>query len=231
MVNICFTTYMFRTVVADKLVNLIKEGRSYTVSKGEVILSTEDGKSLQLVKEGYIKRYQITNTGNISIQSIYGPNDIFPLTYVFKLLFNKDIYSGPDTYYYEAMCKTSLCSLDGETLVQAVYADPLLYGDLLLVASERFQSNIQQLENVSLSVYYKRVAHQLWFFANKFSDKTGDTAKIKLPLTQQDLADVLSTTRETVSLCMSELKKKKLIKTGRLIVVPSIKKLQEEAFG
>lgn len=212
------------------MADLIRQGRTYTVPKGEIVLSTEDNKSLQMVKEGYIKRYQITNTGNISIQSIYGPKEVFPLTYVFRLLFNKSIYSGPETYYYEAMTRTSLYSLDGGALVEAIKTDPLLYGDLLLVAADRFQSNIHQLENISLGISYTRVAHQLWFFANKFSEKKGDSAKIKIPLTQQDMADVLSTTRETVSLCMSQLRKKKLIKTGKYISVPSIEKLKLEAF-
>jgi CRP/FNR family cyclic AMP-dependent transcriptional regulator len=221
---------MFRSTPAERLASLMKQGKLYTVDKGEVILSTDDNRSLQMVKTGYIKRYQITNAGNTSVQSIYGPHDIFPLTYAFEILLDKSIYSGPETYYYEAMCKSELYSIEGEALMDAVSKDPMLYKDLFDVSGERFRSNIQQLENISLSVYYKRVAHQLWFYANKFSDKKGNRAKLKIPLTQQDLADVLSTTRETVSLCMSDIKKKGLIKSGKFITVINIEKLKEEAF-
>ena len=184
-----------------------------------------------MVKTGFIKRYLITNSGGISIQSIYGPNDVFSLTFVFKLLFDKNIYGGPETYYYEALTKTSYYNLEGSLLQEAVSKDPLLYKDLLGVAGDRFNSNIQQLENISLSVYYKRVAHQLWYYANKFSERNGNVAHLTIPLTQQDLADVLSTTRETVSLCISDLKKKKLIKSGRYIVINDIEGLRDEAFS
>ena len=222
---------MFKASASKRLIELLSQGRLRSVAKGEVVTASDDNKSIHLICEGYIKRYQITNSGCISVQSIYGPNDIFPLTRVFKILFDKTLYLGPETQYYEAMCKTSFYELDSTVLLEAIKHDPLLHKDLLNVAGERLRSNIQQLENMSLSVYYKRVAHQLWFYANKFSDKKGNTAKLKVPLTQQDLADVLSTTRETVSLCMSDLKKRGLIKSGKYIVINDMRGLQKEAYS
>lgn len=222
---------MFSPSITEKLANLIRSGRHYEVRKGEVLLSTEDEKDVHLVIKGYIKRYQITNAGSVSVQSIYGAHEIFPLTNVFKIVFDKDIYNGPDTFYYEAMSNSKLAKIDKATLKQAIDNDPLLYKDLLGVSSERIQSNLQQLENLSLSVYYHRVAHQLWYFANKYSEKNGQTAKLKIPLTHQDIADILSTTRETVSVCMSKLNKEGLIKSGRYIVIPDIEKLKKAAYS
>lgn len=221
---------MFKITPPARLASLMKKGKLYSVDKGEVVVTTDDNQTLYFVKSGYIKRYQISNAGNTYIQSVYGPYEIFPLTFAYELLLNKSIYSGPETYFYEAMCKSELYKIEGQVLVETVKKEPLVYKDLFSVAGDRFQSNIQRLENISLSVYYKRVAHQLWFYANKFSDIKGQHAKLKIPLTQQDLADVLGTTRETVSLCMSELKKKGLIKSGKFITVKNIENLKTEAF-
>ena len=222
---------MFRTTPTEKLTVLLAQGRRYNVAKGGVVMSSSDNRTLQLVEKGYVKRYQITNSGAYSIQSIYGPLDIFPLTDIFRSILGKNLYEGPETHFYEAMCTARLCKLEISAVLEAIKGEPMIYKDFLAVAAERLQSNIQQLENLSLPMYYNRVAHQLWFFANKFSRREGLSAKIELPLTHQDLADVLSTTRETVSVCMSRLKKHGLIEAGRYIYIPNVEKLKNEAFG
>jgi CRP-like cAMP-binding protein len=221
---------MFTTTPSQRLTALLKTGRHYNVSKGGVVFNSTDNRTLQLVERGYIKRYQITNNGAYSIQSIYGPHDIFPLTNIIKTLLGKKLYEGPETYFYEAISNARLYRLDLDAVVKAVDQDPLLYRDLLGVAAERLQSNIQQLENLSLPIYYQRVAHQLWFFCNKFSIKDEKGAKLEIPLTHQDLADILSTTRETVSVCMSKLKKEGLIVPGRYLYIPDYEKLKRKAF-
>lgn len=223
---------MFRPGITERLTSLILNGKSYEARKGDVLLSTDDHRSsIHLIKSGYIKRYQITNSGTLSIQNIYGPNEIFPITNILKVVIERDIYDGPDTYYYEAMGRAKVVKIDEQTLREAVQKDPILYRDLLGIASDRLQTTVQQLENLSLAVYYNRVAHQLWFFANKFSVKDGQKAKLLVPLTHQDIADILSTTRETVSVCMSKLQKKGLVKSGRYLLIPDTEKLKHEAYS
>lgn len=214
------------------LLSLLGTGHKKSYIKNQLIQSTDYEQSLCVVESGYVKRYLISNEGTIGVQSIYGPGNIFPLTLVFDLFFDYSVYDGPETYYYEAMCDTRLRVLENAKLTQAVENNPLLYRDLLFVAGRRLKSNIQRLENIHLHSSYQRVAHQLAYFAryNGKQQSSGST-RIKIPLTQQDIADCLSTTRETVSVAFSTLRKKGLIKTGKYISVPNIKKLEAEAYG
>jgi CRP/FNR family transcriptional regulator, cyclic AMP receptor protein len=214
-----------------RLTILIKGGRYRRLPKGQMLQTTDTNQSVCLVKKGYIKRYIITNEGTTSIQGIYGPGYIFPLTYVYKKLFEQQLYSGPETIYYQAMTNVEIYNLDGDRLVEAAEADPAIYKELLSVAGRRFHSNIQQLENLSLKDYYHRVAHQLLYFAREFGVEVPEGVCIKLPLTHQDIADVLSTSRETVSICLGLLRSKKLIKTGRQIIVPNMSNLRDEAYS
>jgi CRP/FNR family transcriptional regulator len=184
------------------------------------------------VKKGYIKRYLIRKDGTLGVQSIYGPGYIFPLTIIFKILFDHVIQSEQEVYHYEAMTDTELYTIDNVTLMHNIHADPILYRDLLMVCGDRFASNIQRLENLSLHVFYKRVAHQLVFFAKYFGRKTPAGTLILIPLTQQDLADILSATRETVSLSVRQLTKKGLIKKSeKNFVIPDVEALEEEALS
>lgn len=216
---------------SKELRELLRVGRLQKYSKKQIIQSSDEELSLCLVKSGFVKRYLIAADGTLGVQSIYGPGDIFPLTVVFKVLLDQDIYEGPEVYYYEAMSDTEVYKIDSQTLLSMVKDNPLLYRDFLTEAGRRFLSNIQRLENVSLRSAYKRVAHQLVFYARQFGKQTPAGTAIQVPLTQQEIANILSATRETVSLSITELRKKKLVQGGKVIVIPDVNKLEEEAFN
>src|SRR5579863_7589429 len=88
----------------EQLIKLLEnEGRQYKVAKGQVLQSSEDRKVFNLVLDGYIKRYLISNDGSIGVQVLYGPGDLFPITLAFKSLFGLEITESPEVYYYETM--------------------------------------------------------------------------------------------------------------------------------
>lgn len=210
--------------------DLIKEGRKYYLPKGQILQTSDDRLMLNLIVSGYVKRYLIGNDGNLGVQYIAGPNYVFPLTPVFKATLNQVIYVGPEVYYYQCMTDTQIYSISQETLKEAVDKDPVLYKALFAESGIRLQDNIQRLENLSLKSAYKRVAHQMVYYAGQFGTKQADGIKLDIPLTHQDFADNLSLTRETVSTCMVRLRKKGLITTDKNIVVTSMTKLENEAY-
>lgn len=214
---------------SPELHKLLLTGKRSKRSKGQIIQTTESQRTVNLVESGYVKRYLISNTGSLGVEVIYGPGDIFPLTLMFKTLFDQDIYEGPEIYFYDAMCETKIYTIDISELSKAVEGNPLLYKDLLSESGRRLHSTLNGLENLALKSSYRRVAHQLVYFAAQFGEQRPSGIKIAVPFTHQDLADVLSLTRETVSTCISKLRDKKLIKTGKYIVVTDLEKLKEEA--
>jgi CRP-like cAMP-binding protein len=216
----------------NKLHDLIASGRQYKLSKGQVIQSSDQRQVINLINKGYIKRYLIANDGNLGIQVIYGPGDIFPLTLAFKILFDQDIYEGPEVYHYEAMTDSEIYTIDTDTLERASNKDDELYKFLLQESGVRLHSMINGLENLSLRRSYKRVAHQLTYLARRFGEKKTDgSVQICIPLTHQDMADILSATRETVSQSMAKLRSKGLIETDKYISIPDIEKLEQIAYS
>lgn len=209
---------------------VLLKGRQYKIPKGQIIQSTEDRKVFNLVTKGFVKRYLISNEGSYGVQVIYGPGDIFPITLAYSALFSRDINDGPETYYYEAMTELELHTVDEADMVGQIEQNPILYRDLFAISGARLHSTLHGLENLTLKTSYQRVAHELLFIAKKFGEKKTAGTVITVPLTHQDIADVLSLTRETVSTAMVQLRKKKLISTGKSIVVPDLDKLADEAF-
>lgn len=222
---------MNRLKVHPGLSAMLLKGRQYKIPKGQIIQSTDDRRVFNLITKGFVKRYLISNEGSYGVQVIYGIGDIFPITLAFSALFKREINEGPETYYYEAMTEVELYTLDESDLVNAVQENPLLYRDLFAICGNRLHSTLQGLENLTLKTSYQRVAHELLYMAKTFGDKRAGGMTIAVPLTHQDIADILSLTRETVSTAMVQLRKKGLIKTGKNIVIPSLDKLEAEAFS
>ena len=211
---------------------LMLTGRHYQVSKRQVIQSSDHRPVVTTVKSGYIKRYQILNDGSIGIQIIYGPGSVFPLTLVFKTLFNQHIYHGQEVFYYEAMIDSEIYSIDYMTLADEVRRNPQIYANLLEESGKHLDSCVQRLENATLRSAYNQLAHQLAYFAQKFGKPHIDGIIIDVPLTHQDLASVLNVTRETVSMAMTQLKKNGFIKSIKgKVVVANPKKLLDESYS
>lgn len=210
---------------------LMKTGRLKKAIKGEVLQNSDEAPVLNLIVTGYVKRYRIGSDGSLGVQAIFGPGYFYPLTPVFKILFDLDIYEGPETYYYEAVTDATIWTLDEARFSEGVKKDPTLYRDLLYEAGKRLESNIWRLENLSLQNSYQRVAHYLAYLARSTGVKKGSGLVITLPVTQQDIAESLSVTRETVSLAIRKLRKDGLItQKGKNITLSNIDALEEKAY-
>lgn len=195
----------------SELHKLFETSKFHKIPKGQVFQFTSESMFFHLVSKGYVKRYLITDEGTESIQIIYGPNDIFPLTPVFSALVNLNIYKGSETLYYEAMTDVELYSLSKQALQDACNSQPLLYKDLFSVAGERLSSNIYRLENASLKTTENRVVDLLLHYTGRFGRHTHAGIELDIPLTHQTIANSLNVTRETVSLTMSHLHESGLV--------------------
>src|SRR3954469_4590113 len=147
------------------------------------------------------------NDSSLSTDLVYGPGDVFSLMLIFRVLYDREILDSPEIYYYEAITDdVEVYSLSADELKKYVSESPILYKDLLNEAGKRMTYETHGLENISMKDAYKRVAHQLDYYGRHFGENAGTVVRIIPPLTHQDIADLLSLTRETVSACMARLR-------------------------
>lgn len=219
---------MTYTFTGTPLQRLLSEGKQIRLPKGQNVQFTAERMAIGVLSSGYIKRYLITQDGSESIQVIYGPGHVFPLTLLYKIVYDMDINLGDETTYYKTMTAADMHVIDAATLTRSLESDPLLYKDLLHVAGVRLSSNIQRLDNLSLKVTNRRVVHQLLYFAQIFGEPADQGVRIMVPLTHDDLAAVLNVARETVSLSLARLREKGLVETERFMVIPDLDALRRE---
>jgi len=198
---------------------LLLQGRQYKLPKGQLVQSFGDHSSLHTIEAGYIKRYLITSDGKKSVQNLYGPGDVFPMTPVYKAVFGIDVYRGPEQYYYEAVADLTIRSLNMEQVLTALNADPLLYRDLFYASGVRLNSYIHRMEDRSLHSSLYRIAHLLNFLGLHFGTTTADGLLIQLPLTHQVIGELLDLTRETVSRDIAKLRERGIIDGTKNIII------------
>jgi CRP-like cAMP-binding protein len=216
----------------SELAKLIRSGSRIKLSKGEILFRSDDQQKLSIVDIGFIKRYMIKPDGSIGVQSIYQHYSVFPLSYVYKVVFDMNLSETDDEYYYEAMTDSEIYTLNHDIFVNELEARPELYKDLLRVSGKRLKANIHALENKALAVTYQKVAHQLHFMGLEYGIRTAAGVKIGISFTQQDLADILDATRETVSTCISQLRKKNVVVTFKgKFIIPDMENLLAEVRG
>lgn len=209
------------------LASLMKSAGRQKFPKGQVVHMFEDSAMLNFITEGYVKRYRITDEGNQSVQVVYGPGHIFPLTPVYKTLYDYNMYSGPEHYYYETITSVITHSINLPQLKKAVVDQPELYRDLFYAAGLRLDSYIHRLEGHAQKTATQAVAWQLAYLTATFGEPSPTGVRIALPLTHQTLADIVGLARETVTYSLNELRTEKLISSDKKhITVFDIEKLR-----
>jgi len=217
----------------SKLHQLLRDGRHYKIDKQQIIQSTEDRQVVNIIMSGYFRKYLITNDGSVGAMIIYGPEDIFQVTLLYKKLFNQPLYHGIETHFYEALSPAEVCTVDADQLVEAIKNEPSLYPDLLQEVGRHLDFCINSIENLALKNSEKRIAHMICYFARKFGAKSSEGVIINMPLTHQSIGEILNITRETVSTNIKGLRDNGLLiaKGNSSIVVPDLEKLEAEAYS
>lgn len=211
---------------------LINDAPTVAFTKGETVTDADTIKSLYYLNKGFVKRFFIKNDGNISVQGVYGPADCFGISFLFDKLAGASLYTGSEVYYYEALSsEVQVKKVGYEELIKLLDENPGLYKDLFTIQTWHSLSNIWLLESKGIDSAYKQVAHILSFYAERYGKSTGSTQLIDVPFIQQDIADILALTRETVSHSIQVLKDKGLLKNGRRLIVTDGKRLKKEAYS
>lgn len=203
--------------------NFFSQAKSFDYRKSEIILRAGDNpQGVFYLKKGFVRLYTVFEDGKELTLHIFKPGSFFPMMWAIA-----DITNG---YYYEAMTDISVKRQGKEKVLNFLLENRDVLFDLtrrILIGLNGILTNIEYLLSGSAE---HRVISALIICAKRFGEslKRGQV-KIKLPLTHQDIANLSGITRETTSIVMSRLEKKKIVNYDkRLIVIGNLKKLEKE---
>lgn len=201
---------LFEGVSEEELGRLREEVHESTFPAGVQVVSAEQpGEAVYFVLSGKVRVYLEQPDGSVVTLAFLGPGDLF----------------GEMSLVDETLRSASAVTLERSTLLwlgraafqRCLRELPPVALNLVRELSARLRKANEQIQALSTLDVAGRVARQLLALADQYgqADEAGHL-RIPLPLTQSDIADMVSATRESVNRVMVSL-----VQEGALRVEPN----------
>lgn len=174
--------------------------------QGEIILLSDIvPKHLYLIKTGYVRVYDITSDGDEKPVAFDAKGEIFPIAWVFGGI-------ERTTYFYQALVDCELYEFTRKDFLEYLRLHPKVGTELYASMARRFASLQTRIYALGQSRATQKVLYTLLYLIDRFGKTTGQTVRLEIPLTQQELANFMGLTRETTNAELIALEKQKVLK-------------------
>ncbi len=204
----------FSTLSDEKVLDLCIISKYKVGAKSEVIYFSEERTNrIYLLKKGMIKIVELNEKGDEVIKDIIQQGDLFGELSLTNGNGNKETAIAMSD-------EVSICSFRITDFQSLLEKNPRL----TLEFAKRVGDKLVKLENRYTNLVFKDVKHRLLIFIKEWAEREGekknDTFIIRNYLTHQDIADLVCSTRQTVTQLMNELADEgKLLYSRKEIVV------------
>jgi len=192
--------------------------------KEEIILQPDDPvPHVYYVASGFVRMYSLLPDGKEFTLNIFKPASYFPM---FLILGNSS-----NSYYYQTITPVQLLRAPKKEVLTLLRSEP----DILFEFTSRISAGVNGLlSNIQYFLFGSasgRIASVLLVLARRFGEKTDSITTIQLPLTHQDIANLVGLTRETTSLEMEKLVARKVISYDhKHVVIHDARTLAQEVY-
>jgi CRP-like cAMP-binding protein len=181
-------------------------GRTRRVGAKELIVSKGDiATQLFFILDGRVKVSASSEDGKEIIFAILGPGELFGEI----ALIEGTEHSGS----VQALEPTELRSFNRRDFLALLHDQPSFTLSLLTTVCSRLRSASELVEDISFLPLPVRLAKRLLALARSYGTPSGQGLRIELHLCQQELANMVSTTRESVNKQLAVWHKEGLIST------------------
>lgn len=193
------------------------------LSRGEVLFREgEPGDRLYVIGSGKIKLGRRSTDGRENLLSILGPGEMFGELSLFD--------PGPRTATASAVSEATVHELGHQALVSWVEAHPGVATHLLNALARRLRRTNETLADLVFSDVPGRVAKALLDLSNRFGEQTDEGLRVAHDLTQEELAQLVGASRETVNKALADFAARNWVRReGRAIVLLDVDRLERRA--
>jgi CRP-like cAMP-binding protein len=214
---------LFSQVSADDIAWLESKSRMRKVKRGETVYLPDDAADdILLVASGRVKICHATPEGKQSIIGFIDPGEIFG---ELSLL---DSNSGREGIA-EAAEKSIVVAIPKNELLAIVQKYPSIVLGVTKLIGLRRQRVERRLRNLLFRSNRDRVIHLLLELSEKYGRRTDSGIELQIRLSHQEMASIVGSTRETVTVVLGQLQAEGLLSIARRrIFLLSLEKLAEE---
>lgn len=215
---------IFEELAADDLAAINKVTIERRYKKNMIIfMEGEPGEGFHYIKTGKVKITQMASDGREHIINILGPGEVFAEV----LLFNRGSYPATSV----ALEDSVIGIIKNSELENVVTENSRIALHIIRVMSKKLIHAQMKIRTLALSDTFSRTAQILLRLSRQHGQPVVGGVQIAIDMTRQDLANLVGTTRETVSRVLSAMKKDKVIDLSEHNIIildeKSLKRYQE----
>ncbi len=165
------------------------------------------------IKRGAVRIARLTEDGKEVTVAVLGPGDLFGEESLFG--------DAPRSTVAVAIDDVLLCTSKAEDLFTVLRSDPHLAMNVAKVLNERLGDAIATMEDLAYANVPDRIMHLLGRLADEHGVPAPGGITLDVRLTHADIASLIGSTRETVSLELANLARAgRIAYDGKLITLP-----------
>jgi len=194
--------------------------------RGQQILSPDDPPDrIHIIKKGRVRVYRMTPDGKQLTLDIFEKGTILGD----MGLLGQDRL--PEAYA-EAIDDGVICTITPDELRKLIERFPIIGVNVIRHLSRRLQAAERELEAMAYQRVDQRLARKLLDLAQRFGVTTERGTLIQARLTQQELAEMVGTTRETLAHTLADFRRRDLLDTSHhQVVIRDAERLADLADG
>lgn len=187
--------------------------------KGATLFSEGDeGTNLYVIVEGKLKLGTSSGDGRENLLSILGPGEMFGELSLFD--------AGPRTSTATAVTDVRLLSLGHNQVIPWITAHPQVALHLLERLAQRLRRTNEVVGDLVFSDVPGRVAKALLDLGERFGKATDEGLYVHHDLTQEELAQLVGASRETVNKALADFAGRNWIRLdGRAVLIIDLERL------
>lgn len=190
-------TALFSGLAPDAAESLTTALRPVAVPRGEFIFAEgENGDTLFIILTGKVKICRTATDGRENMLAVMGPADIFGELSLFD--------PGPRTASAVALTDATLACLRHDALRPWMSTHPEVAERLLRVLARRLRRTNDAMADLVFTDVPGRVAKALLALAERFGTTEPDGLRVRHDLTQEELAQLVGASRETVNKALAD---------------------------
>lgn len=188
---------MFAALDPDAAAALRASMDTVGLNKGQVLFNEGDrGERLYIITDGKMKLGHTSSDGRESLLAVLGPGELLGELSLFD--------PGPRTATATALTETSLMGLGHSALRPWLTGRPEVAEALLQALAQRLRRTNEQMADLVFSDVPGRVAKTLLELGEKFGRPLPDGIHVTHDMTQEELAQLVGASRETVNKALAD---------------------------
>ena len=195
---------LFERLSQDQIAHVERHSSVRQFSRGNLVyLPTESSDSVFLLLTGRIKLYHITGEGKQALLALIEPGELFGELAI--------LGDGEREEYAESMLKSTILRIPGQIIQELMQHHPEVSLGVTKLMGLRLQRVEQRLKSLLFRSNRDRLTFLLLDLAEKYGQFTPEGVLINIKLSHQELASIIGSTRETVTVLLGEMQDERTI--------------------